>query len=99
MSHMKEENAQTTSELLKEIRTVRQFGKEDEEAEKFEVLNEFMATSSEQVNVKQEILGVLAFFLFLSVRLYAIGVGGEFLTEGRMTLGQGVQISHCSMHI
>jgi len=89
-----------THEVLKEIRTVREFAMEDEEAEKF------VANISYQAEIEQygEALHIFAFHcpmqcMFIAVRVVVLYLGGTFVASRALTIGQAIQISCIAEHL
>merc|ERR1719453_357414 len=83
--------ASNTMEVLKEIRTVRDFGMEGEEADKF------AASSAYRAEIEQYASGMRHIVLFSplccmfeGMRFYCTYLGGRFVAGGQLTPGQAV---------
>lgn len=97
LTKMNEQTATMTDEMLKEIRTVREFAMELDEVDKYAACNGAKAQIAEFVRAVSELLGICGFWMFLGARLYSLYRGGEKMIEGEFTLGIVIQISFASM--
>jgi len=83
--------AANTMEVLKEIRTVREFGKEGEEAQKFAASSSYRAEIEQYASAMHHIVLISPLCcLFEGMRFYCTYLGGTFVAGGSMTPGQAV---------
>jgi ABC-type multidrug transport system fused ATPase/permease subunit len=83
--------AANTMEVLKEIRTVREFAMESEEAEKFAASSAYRAEIEQYASGMHHIILISPLCcLFEGMRFYCTYLGGQFVAGGRMTPGQAV---------
>lgn len=83
--------AANTMEVLKEIRTVRDFTMETEEARKFAASSAYRAEIEKYANgVHHVILIPPLCLMFEGMRFLCTYLGGHYVTAGKMTVGQAV---------
>jgi ABC-type multidrug transport system fused ATPase/permease subunit len=83
--------AANTMEVLKEIRTVREFAMESEEAEKFAASSAYRAEIEQYASGMHHIILISPLCcLFEGMRFYCTYLGGQFVAGGQMTPGQAV---------
>jgi ABC-type multidrug transport system fused ATPase/permease subunit len=83
--------AANTVEVIKEIRTVREFGKENEEAEKFAASSSYRAEIEQYASAMHHIVLISPLCcLFEGMRFYCTYLGGTFVAGASMTPGQAV---------
>ncbi|EGB09494.1 hypothetical protein AURANDRAFT_1068, partial [Aureococcus anophagefferens] len=89
---MGERAAADTAEIIKEVRTVRAFAKEDDERDKFAFSSAYRA----QIDLFAHAVHVICFdwplfLLFMANRLYALRTGGAAVFDGELTVGVATQ--------
>jgi len=83
--------AANTMEVLKEIRTVREFNMESEEAEKFAASSAYRAEIEQYASAVHHIILIAPLCCLMEgMRFFATYLGGSFVAEGTMTPGQAV---------
>merc|ERR550532_1012464 len=83
--------AANTMEVLKEIRTVREFAMEGEEAEKFAANSAYRAEIEQYASGMHHIVLISPLCcLFEGMRFFCTYLGGQFVAGGQLTPGQAV---------
>lgn len=83
--------AANTMEVLKEIRTVREFAMEGEESDKFAANSTYRAQIEQYASGMHHIILISPLCcLFEGMRFYCTYLGGRFVAGGSMTAGQAV---------
>jgi ABC-type multidrug transport system fused ATPase/permease subunit len=83
--------AANTMEVLKEIRTVREFCMEGEEAEKFAASSAYRAEIEQYASAVHHIILISPLCcLFEGMRFFCTYLGGTFVVSGELTVGQAV---------
>jgi len=83
--------AANTMEVLKEIRTVREFAMEDEEAEKFAASSAYRAEIEQYASGMHHIVLISPLCcMFEGMRFLCTYLGGRFVSGGHLTPGQAV---------
>eukprot|EP00747_Dinoflagellata_sp_TGD_P186752 gnl/TRDRNA2_/TRDRNA2_44002_c0_seq1.p1 gnl/TRDRNA2_/TRDRNA2_44002_c0~~gnl/TRDRNA2_/TRDRNA2_44002_c0_seq1.p1 ORF type:complete len:1022 (+),score=196.51 gnl/TRDRNA2_/TRDRNA2_44002_c0_seq1:453-3068(+) len=82
-----EEAAANTAEVLKEIRTVRQFACERKEAADFAAIETLKSDSRQKTTVNQTMAGHLFGVIIVSGLLFTEYIGAGLVSEGKMTPG------------
>merc|ERR1719163_885912 len=91
---MSEKAAADTAEIIKEVRTVREFAKEAAEAEKFSETSSYRAQIDEYANACNAIcFGWPLFLIFMANRMQAMYQGGHGVYEGELTIGVAIQFT------
>jgi ABC-type multidrug transport system fused ATPase/permease subunit len=86
--------AANTMEVIKEIRTVREFAMEDEEAEKFAASSAYRAEIEQYASAMHHIVLISPLCcLFEGMRFFCTYLGGSFVAGGQLTAGQAVMAS------
>merc|ERR1711887_160531 len=81
-----EHSAAGTMEVLKEIRTVREFAMEDEEADKFAANSAYRAEIEEYASALHHIVLISPLIcLFDGVRFFCTYLGGSYVAVGTLT--------------
>jgi len=81
-----------TMEVLKEIRTVREFAMEGEEADKFAANSAYRAEIEEFASALHHIVLISPLAcLFDGVRFFCTYLGGWYVASGTLTVGQAIQ--------
>jgi len=84
--------AANTTEVLKEIRTVREFAMEQEEAEKFAANSAYRAEVEEYASALHNIVLFSPLIcLFEGVRFCCTYLGGVYVASGALSVGQAIQ--------
>merc|ERR1719387_2659581 len=84
--------AANTMEVLKEIRTVREFAMENEEAEKFAAQSAYRAEIEEYGNALHHIVLISPLIcVFDGMRFFCTYLGGWYVSVGTLTVGQAIQ--------
>mmetsp|Transcript_111598 Transcript_111598/g.193407 ORF Transcript_111598/g.193407 Transcript_111598/m.193407 type:complete len:953 (-) Transcript_111598:107-2965(-) len=84
--------AANTMEVLKEIKTVREFAMESEEADKFAANSAYRAQIEEYSSALHHIILISPLVcLFDGVRFFFTYMGGYYVAAGTLTVGQAVQ--------
>lgn len=95
--------AADTMEVLKEIRTVREFAMEAEEAEKFAANSAYRAEIEEYASALHHIVMISPLIcLFDGVRFFCTYLGGAYVAAGTLSVGQAIQsvsLSNYLQHI
>jgi len=106
MNKMNEKTATTNQELLKEIRTVREFVMEKQETRNFMAWNERKQNVSQASSVVHSGCWSAIWMSFMLLRLYCFYIGGQKMMEKTLTYGQTLQIAagfmtvmHCMRHL
>merc|ERR1719240_1312946 len=87
-----EQCAAGTMEVLKEIRTVREFAMEDEEADKFAANSAYRAEIEEYASALHHIILISPLVcVFDGMRFFCTYLGGWYVTTGTLTVGQAIQ--------
>merc|ERR1712139_757114 len=83
--------AANTMEVLKEIRTVREFAMEGEEAEKFAASSAYRAEIEQYASAVHHIILIAPLCCMMEgMRFYCTYLGGRFVAGGQLTPGQAV---------
>jgi ABC-type multidrug transport system fused ATPase/permease subunit len=83
--------AANTMEVLKEIRTVREFAMEGEEVEKFVASSTYRAEIEQHANAVHHIFLIAPLCcLFEGMRFYCTFLGGRYVADGQLTPGEAV---------
>merc|ERR1711959_210607 len=83
--------AANTMEVLKEIRTVREFAMEGEEAEKFAASSAYRAEIEQYASAMHHIILISPLCcMFEGMRFFCTYLGGSFVAAGQLTPGQAV---------
>jgi ABC-type multidrug transport system fused ATPase/permease subunit len=83
--------AANTMEVLKEIRTVREFCMEGEEADKFAASSAYRAEIEQYASAMHHIILISPLCcLFEGMRFFCTYLGGTFVVSGELTVGQAV---------
>merc|ERR1719387_3093184 len=87
-----EHTAANTMEVLKEIRTVREFAMENEEAEKFAAQSAYRAEIEEYASALDHIVLISPLIcVFDGMRFFCTYLGGWYVSVGTLTVGQAIQ--------
>jgi len=87
-----EHTAANTMEVLKEIRTVREFAMENEEAEKFAAQSAYRAEIEEYASALHHIVLISPLIcVFDGMRFFCTYLGGWYVSVGTLTVGQAIQ--------
>merc|ERR1719161_349495 len=87
-----EHTAANTMEVLKEIRTVREFAMENEEAEKFAAQSAYRAEIEEYASAVHHIILISPLIcVFDGMRFFCTYLGGWYVSVGTLTVGQAIQ--------
>lgn len=87
-----EHTAANTMEILKEIRTVREFAMEVEEADKFAANSAYRAEIEEYASALHHIVLISPLIcLFDGMRFFCTYLGGWYVSVGMLTVGQAIQ--------
>merc|ERR1719281_1271845 len=87
-----EHAAAGTMEVLKEIRTVREFAMENEEAEKFAANASYRAEIEEYASALHHIVLISPLIcVFDGMRFFCTYLGGWYVSIGTLTVGQAIQ--------
>jgi len=91
---MSERAAADTAEIIKEVRTVREFAKEGAEAEKYATTASYRAQLDEFANACHAIcFGWPLFLIFMANRTQAMFHGGRGVHAGELTIGVAIQFT------
>jgi len=106
MNKMNEKTATSNQELLKEIRTVREFVMEKQETRNFITWNQRKQGISQAKDVINSGCWSAIWMGFSLMRLYCFYIGGQKMMEKTLTYGQTLQIAagfmtimHCMRHL
>jgi len=95
-----EESAAGTQEILREIRTVREFAMEDEEAEKFAVASSYRAEIEEYGSALHHIVFIAPLVCtMVATRNFSTFLGASYVAAQTLTVGQAVQIGFAADHL
>lgn len=95
-----EHAAAGTLEVLKEIRTVREFAMEVEEAEKFHVNSSYRAGIEEFGQAMNNIVFMAPLIcIFVGSRMSSTYFAGAFVSAKSMTVGQAIQVGFIADHM
>jgi ABC-type multidrug transport system fused ATPase/permease subunit len=87
-----EHTAANTMEVIKEIRTVREFAMENEEAEKFAAQSAYRAEIEEYSSALHHIVLISPLIcVFDGMRFLCTYLGGWYVSVGTLTVGQAIQ--------
>mmetsp|Transcript_13342 Transcript_13342/g.21194 ORF Transcript_13342/g.21194 Transcript_13342/m.21194 type:complete len:874 (+) Transcript_13342:370-2991(+) len=87
-----EHMAANTMEVIKEIRTVREFAMEGEEAEKFAANSAYRAEIEEYASGLHHLVFISPLIcLFEGVRFFCTYLGGTYVAAGALSVGQAIQ--------
>merc|ERR1719159_2339315 len=87
-----EHTAANTMEILKEIRTVREFAMEVEEADKFAANSAYRAEIEEYASALHHIVLISPLIcVFDGMRFFCTYLGGWYVSIGTLTVGQAIQ--------
>lgn len=94
MRNMSDQAAADTAEIIKEIRTVREFAKELNEASKFKAMSSYRASIEELATAIMHVgFGWPLFIVFMTNRLQAMYNAGEGVYDGQFSVGVAIQFS------
>jgi len=83
----------STNEMVKELRTVRSFAMEHEEAETYNVNCKYRSSIQEWTSVIHHVCFIAPLVLmFFAVRISALFLGGTYIVSGMLTVGMAVQL-------
>jgi len=106
MTKMNEKTATTNAELLKNIRTVREFVMEREETQNYFTWNERKREICEARDVINSGCWSMIWMSFCLMRLFCFKLGGEKMLQEKLSYGQVLQITggfmaimHCMRHL
>jgi len=89
-----------TNEMIKEMRTVRCFAMEGEEADSYDVNSQYKTQIEEFSSVIHHVLFISPLVLmFIATRLIATYIGGTFVAERLITVGMAVQMGNAADHL
>jgi len=98
-----ERTAANTMEILKEIRTVREFAMEQEEAENFAAQSSYRAEIEEFASALHHIVMFSPLIcVFVGMRFGATYLAAGYIVAGQLTIGQAIQaggLAHDMQHI
>jgi ABC-type multidrug transport system fused ATPase/permease subunit len=95
-----EHSAAGTMEVLKEIRTVREFAMEIEEAENFHANSSYRAGIEEFAEAINHILFIAPLVcMFVASRLSSTYLAGTYVSIKTMTVGQAIQVGFIGDHL
>lgn len=98
-----ERTAANTMEILKEIRTVREFAMEQEEAEKFAAQSSYRAEIEEYASALHHIVMFSPLIcVFVGMRFGATYLAAGYIVAGQLTIGQAIVaggLAHDMQHI
>jgi len=95
-----EHAAAGTLEVLKEIRTVREFAMEVEEAENFYATSSYRSSLEEWSEAVNHIVFIAPLVcMFVGSRLTATYIAGSYVATGAMTVGQAIQVGFIGEHL
>lgn len=96
LRNMSERAAADTAEIIKELRTVREFAKEDSECDKFTFTSSYRAQIEEFGNAIRNIcFGWPLFLIFMGNRMFAMSQGGRGVLDQSLTIGVAIQFTVC----
>merc|ERR1719453_302612 len=91
---MSERAAADTAEIIKELRTVREFAKEQSEGDKYATTSAYRAQIDEFANACNAIcFGWPLFLIFMANRMQAMYQGGDGVYTGELTIGVAIQFT------
>merc|ERR1719329_1438462 len=97
---IQEHSAAGTMEVLKEIRTVREFAMELEEAEKFHVNSSYRAGIEEFGEAVNHIIFIAPLIcMFVASRMSSTYLAGTYVAIKEMTVGQAIQVGFIGDHM
>lgn len=83
----------STNEMIKELRTVRSFAMEHEEAEEYKQQSAYRSSIEEWSSVIHHVCFIAPLVLmFFAVRISALYLGGTYIASGMLTVGMTVQL-------
>ena len=89
-----------TNEMIKELRTVRSFAMEEEEAENYEVSVAYKTGIEEWASVVFHCAFIAPLvMMFIATRLLATYAGGTFVASKLITVGMAVQVGMAADHL
>jgi len=89
-----------TNETIKELRTVRAFAMEGEEAETYAANSQYRAQIQEQTSVIHHCLFIAPLvMMFVATRLLATYMGGLYVADKLITVGMAIQIGNAADHL
>merc|ERR1719359_165526 len=89
-----------TNEVIKEMRTVRSFAMEAEEAEHYDAQSEYRTNITESTSIIHHCLFIAPLVLmFVGTRLLATYNGGAFVAMKLITVGMAVQVGNAADHL
>jgi len=89
-----------TNEMIKELRTVRSFAMEGEEAERFDAQSQYRTQIMEETSIVHHCLFLSPLVLmFIGTRMLATYAGGTYVAEGVITVGMAVQVGNAADHL
>merc|ERR550514_2188851 len=79
--------------MIKELRTVRSFAMEHEEADTYNVNSQYKTAIEEWTSVIHHVAFIAPLVLmFFAVRISALYLGGTYVVSGALTVGMAVQL-------
>ena len=89
-----------TNEMIKELRTVRSFAMEEEEAENYDVSVQYKTGIEEWASVVFHCAFIAPLVLmFIATRMLATYAGGVYVAEKLITVGMAVQVGMAADHL
>merc|ERR1711988_1548289 len=89
-----------TNEMIKELRTVRSFAMEGEEADSYEANSQYRTDIEEKTHLVHHCVFIAPLvLLFIFTRIYATYMGGTFVASRLITVGMAVQIGNAADHL
>jgi ABC-type multidrug transport system fused ATPase/permease subunit len=89
-----------TNEVIKELRTVRSFAMEGEEAELYDAQSQYRTQIKEQTSIVHHCLFIAPIVLtFIGTRMLATYAGGSYVAARLITVGMAVQVGNAADHL
>lgn len=89
-----------TNEVIKELRTVRSFAMESEEADHYDAQSQYRTRIMEQASIVNNCLFIAPLvMMFVGTRLLATYQGGTYVASKLITVGMAVQVGNAADHL
>ena len=89
-----------TNEMVRELRTVRSFAMEAEEADNYTVNSQYKTDIDEWASVVHLVFFISPLItMFIGMRFFALATAGSFVVSDGLTVGMAIQTGNCADHL